>query len=141
TLQQIAEGIGKRPKPFMLSTKQLARPDAVWTTHQRKPPVQRKPVMTAKMPNFVEPQLAKLSDRPPAGSGWAHEVKLDGYRAQIRVSGGECRIRTRTGLDWTDRFAAIAKDAQALPDCMIDGEVVALDQKGLPSFGALQAAL
>jgi len=150
TLQQIAEGIGKRPKPFMLSTKQLARADAVWTTHapvispasvQSKPAVRRKPVMTAKMPNFVEPQLAKLSDRPPTGSGWAHEVKLDGYRTQIRVSGGESRIRTRTGLDWTDRFAAIAKDAQALHDCMIDGEVVALDQKGLPSFGALQAAL
>jgi bifunctional non-homologous end joining protein LigD len=119
TLQQIAEGIGKRPKPFMLSTKQLAPADAVWTTRapvispasvQSKPAVQRKPVMTAKMPNFVEPQLAKLSDRPPTGSGWAHEVKLDGYRTQIRVSGGESRIRTRTGLDWTDRFAVIAKD-------------------------------
>ncbi len=150
TLQQIAEGIGKRPKPFMLATSRLARPDAVWTTHapdksapnvHRKPAVTRKPVIATKMPNFVEPQLAKLSDRPPAGSGWAHEVKLDGYRAQMRVSGGESLIRTRTGLDWTDRFAAIAKDAEALPDCMIDGEVVALDQHGLPSFGALQAAL
>jgi bifunctional non-homologous end joining protein LigD len=97
--------------------------------------------MAAKVPEFVEPQLAKLTDRPPEGPGWAHEVKLDGYRAQLKVSDGESRIRTRTGLDWTDRFAAIAEDARALADCLIDGEVVALDARGIPSFGALQAAL
>jgi bifunctional non-homologous end joining protein LigD len=57
------------------------------------------------------------------------------------VSHGRAVLRTRTGLDWTDRFAAIAKDGQALPDSIIDGEVVALDERGLPSFGALQAAL
>jgi bifunctional non-homologous end joining protein LigD len=141
TLKQIAEGIGKRPKPFMLATTKAARADAVWTA---KPPTtlaRPEPVLAAKMPNFVEPQLAKLVDRPPEGSGWAHEVKLDGYRAQVRVSDGASRIRTRTGLDWTDRFAAIAKDAEVLPDCLIDGEMVAVDERGLPSFGALQAAL
>jgi bifunctional non-homologous end joining protein LigD len=144
TLQQIADGIGKRPKPFMLATRQLARPDAVWTTHapaKPAPRVHREAAMVAKIPKFVEPELAKLVDAPPEGAGWGHEVKLDGYRAQVRVSGGESRIRTRTGLDWTDRFAAIAKDAEALPDCLIDGEVVALDRHGLPNFGALQAAL
>jgi bifunctional non-homologous end joining protein LigD len=144
TLQQIADGIGKRPKPFMLATKRLARPDAVWNTHSAaKSPssVPREAAMVTKIPNFVIPQLAKLSDAPPEGPGWGHEVKLDGYRAQVRVSDGESRIRTRTGLDWTDRFAAIARDAEALPDCLIDGEVVALDQQGLPSFGALQATL
>jgi len=152
TLSQIAEGVGKRPKPFMLSSKQRARADAVWTTKppaeplakrptKPSPPAPREPVRVAKLPTFVEPQLAKLVDRPPEGHGWAHEVKLDGYRAQLRVSGGRCIIRTRTGLDWTDRFAAVAKDAEALPDCLIDGEVVALDQKRLPSFGALQSAL
>jgi bifunctional non-homologous end joining protein LigD len=144
TLQQIAEGIGKRPRPFMLATARSAPPNAVWTTHapaKPAPSVRRDPVMVAQVPNFVEPQLAKLVGRTPEGSGWAHEVKLDGYRAQVRVVGGESRVRTRTGLDWTDRFAAIAKDAEVLPDCLIDGEVVALDQRGLPSFGALQAAL
>jgi bifunctional non-homologous end joining protein LigD len=105
------------------------------------PPARREPVLAAKMPNFVEPQLAKLVDHAPEGLRWAHEVKLDGYRAQVSVSHGASRIRTRTGLDWTDRFAAIAKDAEVLPDCLIDGEVVALDKHSLPSFGALQAAL
>jgi bifunctional non-homologous end joining protein LigD len=148
TMQQIADGIGKRPTPFMLATTKAARADAVWTSAPRAkapakptPTAARAAVLVAKMPNFVEPQLAKLVDRPPEGSTWAHEVKLDGYRAQLRVSQGVSRVRTRTGLDWTDRFAALAKDAEVLPDCLIDGEVVAHDARGLPSFGALQAAL
>jgi bifunctional non-homologous end joining protein LigD len=148
TMQQIADGTGKRPKPFMLATTQAAPADAVWTTQPVAKPTRRvlptrpiQPVMVAKMPSFVEPQLAKLTEVPPEGSDWVHEVKLDGYRAQLRVSGGESRVRTRAGLDWTERFAAIAKDAGALPDCMIDGEIVALDAKGLPRFSALQAAL
>ncbi len=149
TMQQIADGIGKRPKPFMLATTQSAPADAVWAAQPpskparpaAKPSRRIPPVMVAKMPNFVVPQLAKLTGVPPEGAAWAHEVKLDGYRAQLRVCGGESRIRTRTGLDWTERFAAIAKDAEALPDCMIDGEIVALDGKGLPRFDALQAAL
>jgi bifunctional non-homologous end joining protein LigD len=134
TLEQIADGTGRRPKPFMLAAAQPARADAVWTT-------KRKPVLVAKVPQFVEPQLAKLVDRPPDGPGWGHEVKLDGYRAQLQAAHRRVAIRTRTGLDWTDRFSAIAKDAQTLPGCLIDGEIVALDAHRLPSFGALQAAL
>jgi bifunctional non-homologous end joining protein LigD len=134
TLEQIADGTGRRPKPFMLAAAQPARADAVWTT-------ERKPVRVAKVPPFIEPQLAKLVDRPPDGPGWGHEVKLDGYRAQLQAAHRRVVIRTRTGLDWTDRFSAIARDAQTLPRCMIDGEIVALDENRLPSFGALQAAL
>jgi bifunctional non-homologous end joining protein LigD len=144
TLAQIADGVGKRPKPFMLAANKAPPANAVWNSKRSTkppPPAPREAVRAAKVPAFVEPQLAKLVDRPPEGSGWAHEVKLDGYRAQVRVSHGECVIRTRAGLDWTDRFGAIAEDARVLPDCLIDGEVVALDQRGLPNFGALQAAL
>jgi bifunctional non-homologous end joining protein LigD len=156
TLEQIARGTGKGPKPFMLAAAQPARADAVWNSKapgesapephdgaaaKAAEPVRREPVLASKIPKFVEPQLTKLVDRPPEGSRWAHEVKLDGYRVQVNVSGGRAAIRTRTGLDWTDRFAAVAKDAEGLPDCLIDGEVVALDRRGLPSFGALQAAL
>jgi bifunctional non-homologous end joining protein LigD len=175
TMQEIADGIGRRPKPFMLTSTKLARADAVWTgkppdghgnppdgqtktrdaearhtearaTEHQSPakpatPKRLKPLMVRQVPKFVEPQFCKLAERPPDRPGWAHEVKLDGYRAQLRVENGRAVIRTRTGLDWTDRFAAIAKDAEALSDCLIDGEVVALDERGLPSFGALQAAL
>src|SRR5215468_7307480 len=93
------------------------------------------------MAQFVEPQLAKLVDRAPSASGWAHEVKFDGYRLQLRVEDGEARLRTRKGLDWTDKFAAIATAAEKLPDCVIDGEAVALGGNGVPDFGALQVAL
>jgi bifunctional non-homologous end joining protein LigD len=152
TLEEIAKGIGKRPKPFMLSSAHRARADAVWTrktehdagVRTADPKAKRasvKRVMVKQMPSFVEPQLCKLVEQPPAGPGWAHEVKLDGYRAQLRVQKHQAVIRTRTGLDWTDRFAAIAKDAKRLPDCLIDGEVIAVDERRLPSFAALQAAL
>ena len=93
------------------------------------------------MPTFIEPQLCKLVDRPPAASGWAHEVKFDGYRAQLCVQGGKVRIRTRSGLDWTREFAAIATVAQRFPDCILDGEICALDRHQMPSFAELQAAL
>ena len=60
---------------------------------------------------------------------------------QLRVEDGKATLKTRKGLDWTDKFAAIAKEAAALPDMMIDGEIVALDHNGAPNFSALQAAL
>jgi len=70
-----------------------------------------------------------------------HEIKLDGYRIQLRVAGRVPIMRTRKGLDWTSDFAALAKAASGLDDCIIDGEVVALDHNGAPDFAALQAAL
>ncbi len=70
-----------------------------------------------------------------------HEVKYDGYRMQLRVEKGKARLRTRKGLDWTDRFAEIAKDAAKLPDCMLDGEICALDAEGRSDFAGLQNAL
>jgi len=60
---------------------------------------------------------------------------------QLRVEGGEAVLRTRNGLDWTDKLAAIADAARDLPDCMMDGEVVAIDHYGAPDFAALQAVL
>ena len=93
------------------------------------------------MPDFVEPQLTRLVGRPPAGAGWVHEIKFDGYRMQLRVDGGAARLRTRKGLDWTKRFCEIAADAASLPACILDGEAVALDAHGSPDFSALQLAL
>jgi bifunctional non-homologous end joining protein LigD len=79
-------------------------------------------------------------DRPPAADGWAHEVKFDGYRAQLRVQGGEARIRTRSGLDWTRQFARLPGRLQR-SRLHLDGEICALDAHQMPSFAALQAAL
>jgi bifunctional non-homologous end joining protein LigD len=93
------------------------------------------------MPDFVTPQLCASVERPPNSDGWCHEVKFDGYRVQLRVADGEVALNTRKGLDWTEKFGAIASEAKSLPDLLIDGEIAALDQSGVPNFSALQAAL
>lgn len=94
-----------------------------------------------KIPSFVAPQLAKLMKAPPTGPNWVHEVKFDGYRMQMRVEGGKARLRTRKGLDWTERFPEIAEEGGALPGCMLDGEICALNKEGSSDFGLLQNAL
>lgn len=132
TLKQIALGTGKPPTPFMTSRNKNAKTGGKRVAKARK---------AASMPRFVEPQLAKLVERAPSGAGWAHEVKFDGYRLQLKVEGGEAVLRTRKGLDWTEKFTAIARQAEKLPDCIMDGEVVALDRHGAPDFTALQVAL
>lgn len=96
-----------------------------------------------KLPIFHDVQLATLVDHVPAGTGWLHEVKYDGYRALIAVAGNQARAYTRHGLDWSDRFRPIVETVATLGrgSALIDGEVVALDKDGKPSFSALQAAL
>ncbi|HWI85106.1 MAG TPA: DNA polymerase ligase N-terminal domain-containing protein, partial [Sphingomonas sp.] len=95
-----------------------------------------------KMPPFRKPQLATLVDHVPSGSNWMHEIKYDGYRTLLAVAGSKARAYTRTGLDWSDRFAPIVEAAGGLEGAgLIDGEVVALDKDGRPSFQALQASL
>jgi bifunctional non-homologous end joining protein LigD len=162
-MADIEAGKGRKPKPFMLKGIKEFEKDAVWNSDRGDAAELRasgrtsiskaklgssksiaKPLKGEKVssiPRFVEPQLCKLLDRPPAGSGWVHEVKFDGYRMQLRVADGKAVLRTRKGLDWTDKFPGIAKSANDLPDCMIDGEIVALDHNGAPEFAALQAAL
>ena len=93
------------------------------------------------MPEFVPPQLCETADHVPNQDGWLHEIKLDGYRIQIHVAVHRATLRTRKGLDWTRKFPEIAKAAAKLSDCMIDGEVVAVNESNAPDFAALQAAL
>jgi bifunctional non-homologous end joining protein LigD len=95
----------------------------------------------SRLPDFIKPQLCESVDRPPDGPGWAHEIKIDGYRLQLRIENGKVTLKTRKGVDWTKKFAAIANAADRLPDGIIDGEVAALDANGAPDFVALQAAL
>ncbi len=95
----------------------------------------------AKPHAFVPIQLCKTTDHPPSGAGWAHEIKFDGYRLQIAVGDGAAVLRTRKGLDWSDRFAELAADAAAWPDAVLDGELCALDADHMPDFSALQAAI
>jgi len=95
------------------------------------------------LPAFRPPMLATLVDAPPTGPDWRFEVKFDGYRAQIAADGRNVRIYTRSGLDWTAKFPAVAKAAAALDlqGALIDGEIVVLDDRGRSDFPALVAAL
>jgi bifunctional non-homologous end joining protein LigD len=181
-MDEIAQGKGRAPKPFMLRQSTRAKADAVWdsnkgsaaearsansstarksaplistsrkeatsktTTRRPKraassPNASTRSGKTVPMPDFVAPQLCTPLERPPGGAGWAHEIKFDGYRMQLRVIDGKAVLNTRKGLDWTRKFKAIAEAAVSLPDAIIDSEIVALDHKGAPDFAALQAAL
>ncbi|HOA48952.1 MAG TPA: DNA ligase D [Novosphingobium sp.] len=94
-------------------------------------------------PAFQPVQLATLVDSVPTGTGWLHETKYDGYRALLAIGGGEARVFTRSGLDWSDRFPAIAAAGAALDvdEALIDGEIVALGADGIPDFAALQDSI
>jgi len=93
-------------------------------------------------PKFQSPQLATLVDAVPSGNDWIHEYKYDGYRLLVSTAGGAATAFTRNGNDWSDKFRPIVRAAAKLPaGCLIDGEAVALDKKGKPSFQLLQSSL
>ena len=154
TMADIAAGKGKAATPFM--TASGADAAAVWQSNRAekpdklertaaKPNAAKTPAAKRKtvsaLPAFIEPQLATLVEKPPAGAGWGHEIKFDGYRMQLRTVGGEATLLTRKGLDWSAKFAEIVALGAKLDDGIIDGEVVALDHSGAPDFAALQAAI
>jgi bifunctional non-homologous end joining protein LigD len=151
TMTEIANGKGRAAKPFM--TAKGADAGAVWQSNRddsapaglhvpsKGKASAAKANTVSALPSFVEPQLAKLLDKPPAGAGWAHEIKFDGYRMQLRTVGGKATLLSRKGLDWSSKFPEIVAAGAKLGDGIIDGEVVALDHTGAPDFAALQAAI
>jgi bifunctional non-homologous end joining protein LigD len=121
-------------------TRSEARKDDIADASERR---EADGVRRAPMPDFVKPCLALLSDHVPDDAGWLHEIKFDGYRVQAWLDHGKVTLRTRTGLDWTRKFAAVAKTLKELPaeTALIDGEVVVETERGISSFSALQEAL
>jgi bifunctional non-homologous end joining protein LigD len=88
---------------------------------------------------FIEPMLLLRSAALPEGEGWLKELKLDGFRAVAFRSGGTAHLRSRNDKDFSGRYPAILKALAGLPDeTVIDGEIVAFDESGRPSFSALQ---
>jgi bifunctional non-homologous end joining protein LigD len=151
TMVEITNGKGRAAKPFMTvkgfdagaiwqSNRDDSAPAGLITpTKPKASPAKTKSV--ARLPDFIEPQLCKTFEKPPAGTGWAHEIKFDGYRMQLRTVGGKATLLSRKGLDWSSKFKEIVASGAGLGDGIIDGEVVALDHTGAPDFAALQAAI
>lgn len=98
--------------------------------------------MQKKLPRKISPQLATLIKKAPNGEEWIHEMKFDGYRILSFIQ-DDIRLFTRGNHDWTDKFESIASELKKLKlhNTILDGEVVALDEKGLPNFQSLQNAL
>ena len=99
-----------------------------------------KKVARALIPEFVEPELATLDIEVPNGKGWLHEAKYDGYRIIARKAGDEVTLFSRSGLDWTVRFPAIARALLTFPAdiALIDGEVAYVLPSGITDFKSLQ---
>jgi len=109
-----------------------------WMIHRMDPPQDpgRKP-----MPDKITPMLAKLATKLPApDDAWGFEFKWDGIRALAFVDGGRVRLQSRTGEDITPRYPEIHPMGRALgsAEVILDGEIVALDDKGRPSFEEIQ---
>ncbi len=140
TMAQIAQGKGKAPKPFMLAKGKTSRPTQSGTrtgakrltrapAGKRQPCAPRRrpgPARRRKAPGRRRFRKCRISSRrsfaPPSSgrrtrTAGAHEVKFDGYRVQLRIEDGDVALLTRKGLDWTDKFGALARAAKAFPRC------------------------
>jgi ATP-dependent DNA ligase len=94
------------------------------------------------LPSWIKPQLTKLVDAPPEGPEWLHEIKFDGYRMHTQLDQGAVRLLTRTGLDWTHKYPAIAAAFASFParQAYLDGELCGVRSDGTTSFSLIQFA-
>ncbi len=110
-----------------------------WMIHRMDPP----PAGHAPMPERIEPMLATTASLPSRRTGWAYEFKWDGVRAIVYVEGGRARARSRNNKDFTEWFPELRELGEFLGarSVVLDGEIVAIDEEGQPSFGRLQHRL
>jgi bifunctional non-homologous end joining protein LigD len=127
---------------------QLSSNGAVWQSKPRAPEnlfkekIQSKLSQAKPLPvKFIEPMKARLIDSPPRGDDWIYEIKFDGFRALAFKNGESVRLLSRNEKDLGEKFPEIVKAVAALKtgDTIMDGEIVALDAKGVSSFQLLQA--
>ncbi|MDI3471193.1 MAG: ATP-dependent DNA ligase clustered with Ku protein, LigD [Pseudolabrys sp.] len=157
TLDEIAEGA---PKRKTAEKKKAAKTPgkAVAGTAKSKPVRRKAAALTSKravrrstpnskgvtrLPGFIDPCLATLSDKALDSDNWIHELKFDGYRLQAHIDHGRVKLLTRKGLNWTTKFKTIAEALAKLPcaTAIVDGELVVEGPDGISSFSLLQQAL
>jgi bifunctional non-homologous end joining protein LigD len=127
---------------------QLSSSGAAWQSKTRAPKNSFKAKIRAKLSKpkaapvmFIEPMRAHLAESPPPGDDWIYEIKFDGFRALAFIKGGDVRLLSRNEKDFGGKFPEIVEAVATLKinDAVIDGEIVALDAKGISSFQLLQA--
>jgi bifunctional non-homologous end joining protein LigD len=114
--------------------------DTQWMIHRMSPPDDP---TGSEMPADLVPMLAVAGDLPSDDEAWVYEMKWDGMRALLYVAGGRVRITSRRGGDITDRFPELRGlgEAMGTTEAVLDGEIVALDDAGRPSFERLQGRI
>ncbi len=126
------------------SMKELAKGDRVWqskaTSKTPAKTTKRRASKPASLPKFVEPMKARLAAHPPKGD-WIYEIKFDGFRALALKGGSQVRLLSRNEKDFGAKFPEVMEATLSLKaqDAIVDGEIVALDEKGRSSFQLLQA--
>jgi bifunctional non-homologous end joining protein LigD len=143
TIEEVAKGVPATKRAKVTKTKAKAKaPKAKRKTAKKKMKANDK---RAPLPAFgsVAPQLATLVDDVPLGENWVYELKYDGYRAIATLDHGDVRIATRSGQDWTERFAGVAKALSHVraETAVFDGEIAYVDETGKTDFQKLQNAL
>ena len=105
-------------------------------------PLARRRSAAAALPAWIPPQLTQLVETAPEGDQWLHEIKFDGYRMHARLDHGAVRLLTRTGLDWTPKYPAIAAAVASLGarQAYLDGELCGVFPDGITSFSMIRAA-
>jgi len=116
---------------------ELARQAVVSIAHHMK-----RRTDAAALPQWVRPQLTELVDAAPDGDQWLHEIKFDGYRMHARLDRGAVKLLTRTRLDWTHKYPAIAEAVASLGarQAYLDGELCGVGPDGITSFSRIQLA-
>src|SRR6202163_4140883 len=103
----------------------------------------RTPSPTSSPPAWIKPALAGLVKTAPEGTGWLHEMKLDGYRMHARLDAGRVQILTRRGNDWTAKYPSIVKAVATLParNAYVDGELCGVGPDGRTAFNLIQNSM
>src|SRR5256886_13832787 len=105
-------------------------------------PVAGRRTPAAALPAWIRPRLTQLVEAAPDGPECLHEIKFDGYRMHARLDRGAVRLLTRTGLDWTHKYPAVAAAVALLParQAYLDGELCGVRPDGTTSFSLIQNA-
>ena len=144
TMKQIAAGGGRVWESNREASHKTSTRTARSKSRTKTPRTRRALAALNKLPGeqagYVSPMKALLVRNPPPRDGWTFEIKWDGYRVIAVKSGGKVQLFSRRHRDITQDFETVAAAVEKLPakNAVIDGEVVALDEKGRPSFQLLQ---